>query len=228
MKQLKEKSKIRNFFILTALFGCLSLHAGAEENSRFALMAEMGSTGPGMDLVGKITPSFNWRAGFNAFSGEMDLEIRDLPYETDTDYGLTNFLVDFFPTEKQFRITGGIIYYNYEMELEGDLKVGKGYKVGYHKYSATDIGVMDGKIESDGIAPYAGIGWGNPFSAKSNWSFQCDIGFMAIKEPDVTLTASNPNHRQDLANDLTVERKKIRDDIPEIYPVISAGFAVRF
>lgn len=224
----KEKSKTTCLLMLTALLGCLSLPAMGEETKGLALMAEMGTTGPGMDLVGKINPSFNWRAGFNAFSGETDSEIRDLPYEMEVDYGLTNLLLDFFPTEKQFRLTAGLAYYSFEAELDGDLKVGKAYKVGHHKYAATDIGVMDGKIESDSLAPYAGVGWGNPFSANSSWSFQCDVGMMLIKKPEVTLTSSNPNHREDLTQDLAEERSKIRNDMPKLYPVISAGFSVRF
>jgi hypothetical protein len=81
------------------------------------------------------------------------------------------------------------------------------------------------------MAPYIGIGWGNPVGRGRRWGFYSDMGVAFADSPDVVLRsngtlAGDPTFQTDLAK----EAKDIKDDLDslEIYPVLSIGLYIRF
>ena len=103
--------------------------------------------------------------------------------------------------------------------------------IGDTDYTPAQVGTLSGDVEIDGIAPYIGIGWGDPMDRSKRWGFYCDFGVVFTDSPDVTLSAngtlaSDPAFQANLAK----ERNEIEDDLEpfKFYPVISLGVYYRF
>ena len=104
-------------------------------------------------------------------------------------------------------------------------------EIGGEIYEASEIGTLKGSINVDGIAPYLGIGWGNPFAGERRWGFTFDLGAAFTSSPDVKLKANGTLATNSIfLENLEKERQDIEDDIDfiKIYPVISLGLYYRF
>ncbi len=89
-----------------------------------------------------------------------------------------------------------------------------------------DIGTLSGSVKIDDLAPYVGIGWGNPLTGDQRWGFTCDFGVAFAGSPDVALSATGMVASADLER----ERRDIEDELEDFkfYPVISISFFYRF
>ena len=101
------------------------------------------------------------------------------------------------------------------------------------KTAATDtrVGILSGRSDINGAAPYIGIGWGNLIGRSKKWGFHSDFGVAFADSPDVVLRANgtlaaDPRFQADLAR----EAKDITEDLEdfEVYPVISVGLCFLF
>ena len=112
--------------------------------------------------------------------------------------------------------------------LDLDATPSENVDIGAHQYTPAEIGTLSGSAEIDGVAPYIGIGWGNPLDAGKRWGFYCDFGVAFVASPDVALSATGA--AAGLAEDLAREREEIEDDLEpfEFYPVLSLGIYFRF
>jgi hypothetical protein len=107
------------------------------------------------------------------------------------------------------------------------------YTINGVDYPAALIGRLHGKVETEKIAPYLGLGWGNAVAPGSRWRFALDVGAFYQGEPEVSLVARPAN--PDLVppgfeEDLEAERREIEEDISDyrIYPVVALGVSFRF
>lgn len=62
--------------------------------------------------------------------------------------------------------------------------------IGNTVYTSAQVGALNGKLDFDKVAPYVGIGWGNPFGKSSRWSISLDLGTMLQDSPNVELNAN--------------------------------------
>jgi len=104
-------------------------------------------------------------------------------------------------------------------------------EIGDDEYDWNQIGTLSGGIEIDQVAPYVGIGWGNPLTHHRRWGFTCDFGVAFISSPDVSLSAdgtlaSDPAFKANLEK----ERNNLEEDMESFkyYPVIALSFFYRF
>ena len=63
-------------------------------------------------------------------------------------------------------------------------------EIGGVEYPWSGIDTLSGGVEIDNIAPYVGIGWGNPLTGDKRWGFTCDFGVAFAGSPDVALSAT--------------------------------------
>jgi hypothetical protein len=159
----------------------------------------------------------------------FDADVSGIEY--DFDLGLRSYsaLVDWHIFDGPFRITGGIL--SLDNELDMDSFVSQSVVVGDNVYTPAQVGTLSGRVEIKGAAPYIGIGWGNLIGRGRRWGFYSDFGVAFADTPDVVLrstgtSAGDPAFQADLAK----EERDIRNDLDdlEIYPVISVGLFFRF
>jgi hypothetical protein len=155
-----------------------------------------------------------------------DEEIDDVDYDLGVDMRSFSALLDWHIFNDSFRISGGLISMDNEIDL--DARPNTHVEIGDNTYTPAEVGTLSGSVDIDGLAPYVGIGWGNPLTSNKRWGFTCDLGVAFCDSPDVALSATGL--AAGLAADIEKERRDIEDDLDslEFYPVISMGLFFRF
>jgi hypothetical protein len=205
---------------------------GCTDTGRFAVSGKVGTLGPGGDLTVPITSNINARVAYNKLDLDYeDQEIENITY--DVSVGLSSFsaMADWHIFDDPFRISGGVISIDNKFRLNCRLSEDETIDLGDNTYDYEQLGTLKGRLEMDHIAPYVGIGWGNPFSSDSRLGYTCDFGVAFMNAPNVSLSANGTASSQPgFMADLEKERKDLEDDLDvlKIYPVISVGLYFRF
>jgi hypothetical protein len=207
-----------------------SCGAGCQDTGRFAVSGKSGTLGVGAELTTKLATDINARVGLNMLDFNYDDELDDVEYDLGIDLSSFSALVDWHIFDDSFRISGGFISMNNEISM--DARPTENVEIGDITYSPAEIGTLKGSVDIDGLSPYVGIGWGNPFAGNRRWGFTLDLGVAFTDSPDASLTSvgGSKSSDQDLLDELEKERKDIEDDLDsfKFYPVISFGLFFRF
>jgi hypothetical protein len=212
-------------FLLSSISLLLSFTAGCQDTGSFALSGKASTLGVGPELSAKLATDINVRVGFNTLDFDFDDEdIDDVEYDLGVDLSSVSAMVDWHIFDDPFRITGGFISMHNKIDL--DARPSKNVEIGYTTYTPAQIGTLNGSMDIDGLSPYLGIGWGNPFAGDRRWGFTLDMGLAFTDSPDVKLYSTGIVSLADLEK----ERRDIEDDFDSlrIYPVISLGLFFRF
>jgi hypothetical protein len=142
-------------------------------------------------------------------------------------------LLDFYPTSSAFRLTGGLVYNGNRVDATGKPTGTGTYTINGNTYTAASAGSINGKIDFRKIAPYLGIGYGNPVKA-GGWGFSADLGVLFQGSPDTSLSNSGCTAGTAictrLASDVASENGRLRDEVKDLraYPVIRVGISRAF
>jgi hypothetical protein len=203
--------------------------AGCTDSGQWSIGTKIGTLGVGGELTKRIATDINTRIGFNMLDYSFDEDIAGIEYDFDLNLRSYSALVDWHIFDNPFRITGGILSMDNELEL--DTLSDQNVTVGNNTYTPAEAGRLSGKVDIKGIAPYIGIGWGNLIGRGRRWGFYTDLGVAFADSPDVVLRANgtmaaDPAFQADLAR----EAKDIQEDLEDlkVYPVISVGLFFRF
>ena len=218
-----------------SLFCCfvslLIIATGCQDSGRFAVAAKGSTLGVGGEFTAGLATDINARVGLNTFDIDFDdTEIDDIEYDLGVELNSISALLDWHVFDDNFHVTGGFISMNNEFNL--DARPANSVEIGDITYSPTDIGYLTGQAEIDGMAPYLGVGWGNPIQSNRRWGFTLDLGVAFTDSPDVTIRSVGGLLSSDAGflAELEKERKELEDDLDglQIYPVISLGLFFRF
>lgn len=223
---MREKSYTILLLIVSVVLSC---GAGCADSGGLAISGKAGTLGLGGELTTAITSNVNARVGLNTLDFDYDYDFDDVDYDVGLDFSSFSALVDWYLFDSSFRISGGLISMDHTLDL--DAKPSENVDIGDGTYTPAEIGTLSGDVEIDGVAPYIGIGWGNPMAPNKKWGFYCDFGVAFTDSPDVSLTsngtlASDPTFQANLAK----EKQEIEDDMEpfKFYPVLSLGIYFRF
>ena len=218
-----EKSNAILLLIVSVLLSC---GAGCADSGGLAISGKAGTLGLGGELTTGITSNVNARVGLNTLDFDYDDEFDDVEYDIGLDFSSFSALVDWYLFDSSFRISGGFISMDHTLDL--DATPSENVEIGDNEYTPADIGTLSGDVEIDGLAPYVGIGWGDPMDRNKRWGLYCDFGVAFTDSPDVKLSATGT--AAGLAADLAKEREEIEDDLEpfKFYPVLSLGIFFRF
>ena len=214
------------------LFALGSLAAAAiSPGQNLALAAKAGSTGVGADLTIRVAPSLNVRLGGQAFSRSETRTEQDIEYDADLKLVSGQLLLDLHPGGRGFRFSAGAIVNGNEVTAVSTEDAV--YRINGVPYPVGLVGTLEGRVETNDVAPYLGIGWGNAVAPGGPWRFAIDAGAFYQGKPKVTLTAHPiipillPERFEE---DLEAERQEIEDDLDSyrFYPVLSVGVSYRF
>ena len=213
-----------NAILLLILLVLLSCGAGCTDSGRFAVSGKTSTLGLGGEFTTAVTSNINARIGINALDLDFERELDDIEYDIGLDFSSFSALLDWHIFDSPFRISGGVLSMNHKLDLSAS---GTGVQeIGGITYDWSEIGTLSGSVEIDNVAPYVGIGWGNPLTGDKRWGFTCDFGVAFAGSPDVALSATGPVASADLER----ERRDIEDELEDFkfYPVISISFFYRF
>lgn len=135
-------------------------------------------------------------------------------------------LLDFHPLRSAFRLTAGMLFSHDGVDVTGTPQDGT-YTFNGHTYAANEVGVVNGSVHFGNMAPYVGIGFGEPRHARV--FLTGDFG-VALRSVQTSLTATGPaTALPQFAADLAKTRNDLNTtaNILRTYPVISLGLAAR-
>ncbi len=194
-----------------------------------AISAKAGTLGLGGDLTTDIIPQVNFRAGIQWIGLGFDAQFADVDYNVDLDVLHPLVLVDWFLFDGSFHISGGVLFNGGDIQLQATSAAS--VEIDNVTYTAAELGTLRGDVEFRPVAPYIGIGWGNPLGESGRWGLVADIGVAFTGSPDVDLSASGPiTTDPTFQTRLAEEEKHIQDDLDffRIYPVLSISLYYRF
>lgn len=225
---MKRGGKFVGVIWLVALFGVLISSSALAAD--LAVTGKIGTLGLGGSVTKNIVPAINGRLNINWFSYSYSSTASDVAYNFKLKLLTVGALADWHPGDSGFRVTGGIYFNNNRISGTARLATGGPFTIGDNTYTAAELGVLTAGIDFNTLAPYIGIGWGNPLRQDSRWTFAFDLGLLYQGSPTVNLTATNPGALTALSADLTAEEDNVSQALRSFkyYPVISLGISYNF
>ena len=217
----------------------LFILAAAPGEAQVALGAKASTLGGGVELTLGISPQINTRIGANAFSYSDRREVSQIEYDAEANLRTGTLFLDWHPGGRGFRLTGGLVYNDTQVEGRSIAPPSGTYDIGGVPVPVSLVGTLDATAEFDQLVPYAGIGWGNAVASNKKVGFFVDLGVVFSGEADVTLIPripadspinSTPGAREVLDVLLRREEQDLEEDASEydLYPVVAIGFTYRF
>lgn len=224
---------MKNVFSLIAI-GTLSMASASTASAdNLALTLQGGTTGLGAGLAYRLTDQLSVRGSYNGFAYSHEETVDELEYDLDLELSTTELLLDWHPFNSGFRVTSGIVYNG--TDLTGDARpTGTGtVEFGGQTFVVQDVGSVDADVDFQRVAPYLGIGYGQPFGKRL--SFSADLGVMYQGSPDATLQVRpgagvDPLTQARLEQAAADEERELEDELDQLrfYPVARIGLAYAF
>lgn len=213
--------------------------AKRQPRSGYAVAAKVSTLGLGIEGIGAISPNFNGRLGFNYFSFGLETEESDINYDADVQLLSVAALLDWFPSSRSgFHFTAGLLYN--DNKVDATAQSTETLEVAGIEVPISELGQLEGELTfSNTIAPYVGIGYGNPVRQGRRFGFSIDLGVVFAGSPDVDLNATGrvagallgaPVVGPLLEDAIEEEEDDIEDDLSGfgVYPVLSIGVSYQF
>jgi hypothetical protein len=204
----------------------------SSSRSGVAVVGKISSLGLGAELDLGLTDSLGARIGFNAFNYNYNTTSGSVNYDFKLKLQTISALADWYPFQGSFRTSAGLMYNNNKVSLGGQ-PTGGNYIINGTSYSSTQVGSLQGDMSFNKVAPYIGIGWGNPAARGKGWGMTSDIGVLFQGNPKTSLVAtctpSTPSCTQ-LQNDAAAENTKLQNDLRNFkwWPVVSVGISYQW
>ncbi|MES1981027.1 MAG: hypothetical protein V4443_01005 [Pseudomonadota bacterium] len=199
-----------------------------------AVTGRLGSTGGGVELSKLYSEKFTGRIGFNTFNYNTGLTRNNINYDFHLKLQTATALADWYPYAGIFRVSGGLILNRNRVDLNAQPNSGNTYTINGRVYtSGSEAQSLNGGVRFNLIAPYIGIGWGNPVEKQKKWGLVSDIGLMLQGAPKTNLDVTcAPGYSgcASLQNDTAAERSKLDSSVSnfKLLPVLTIGASYQF
>jgi len=207
--------------------------AAADSRSGIGLTAKIGTLGYGVELNLGSSDSLSARLGLNAYTYKYNANSSTVNYDFKLQLQTISALADWYPFEGGFRASGGLFYNNNKVSL-GALPTGGTYNINGVNYTSTQVGSLQGTMTFNKVAPYLGIGWGNPVAKDKGWGLVTDVGVLFQGKPKTSLTATcgtlTALQCATLQNNVAAENTKLESDVSnfKLWPVVSIGISYQW
>lgn len=211
-----------------------ALAAGHAMADDFAVSGKIGTLGLGVEVTKAFSESITGRIGLNGANYDSNMTESNIDYDFNFKFQSVKAMVDWYPSQGEFRGSLGLAYNNNQLDYSAN-PTGNTYEINGVTYNTADIGSLNGNISFNKLAPYIGIGWGNPVAKGKDWGFVLDVGLLYAGAPEVTMNvtcgaALSAATCTNLTNDVAAERLELESEISSLkwYPVISVGISKKF
>ncbi len=198
------------------------------------LTVKAGTLGAGLEISKSFSDSVGGRLGLNAFSHSKSATQGTVNYDFKLKLSTVTALADWYPWQSSFRTTAGLVSNGNKADLTADPATDN--VINGVTYTPGQIGSLIGNMRFNSIAPYLGIGWGNPAKKDDTWSLVTDIGVLIQGSPKTSLVGicgasivGTPVCAQ-LQSDVAAENVKLESSLHnyKLWPVISVGASYHF
>lgn len=205
--------------VVLALMALFSMVVNAEG---LVLSGKVGTLGMGLGLTQEYSDSFIGRLGFNTSEYNASGNKNTAEYDSKMQLQTVSAMVDWYPMHSAFRATTGL-YYNNKLSLTAHPPGGL-YTIGGTNFTAAEMSNMQSSVSYNQVAPYIGLGWGNPNAQGKGWGLVSDFGLLIQGQPyavqDVTCSApANPTQCAALQNNQSNFK---------LYPVATVGVSYQW
>jgi hypothetical protein len=215
----------------------LTLGVSQPTHAEVAVDAHASTLGLGAGVDFGLGDRWSARLGYSAFNYTDTIHASDLRYDGDLKLRNASALLDWYVLGG-FRLSVGALGSNTKVDVVAKPSGAGTYDIGGTQYTAAQVGSVSGRAKlGNSVAPYVGVGWGNPIDKDHRITFLFDVGVAYGGDPDVSLHATcgpalqaNPAACARLQADVANEEDQLRDEVDYLkwYPVVSLGLAVRF
>lgn len=227
--------KLKNTLILMSLVSSFFV-AGSVYAADVVGDVSAGTTGLGLHASIPFDTDINLRFGVNQM--KLSTVMKDADGDTNVNITLNTLdaLLDWFPLESSFHVTGGLVYNGNNIDTVTQLN-GLTYKGATYTPNAGSgkLGQVDGSFKVGNIiSPYIGIGWGNVLAQTAGWGFASDVGLLFHGKPQISLRSTgctaDPATCTLVAKGVADEEAKLNDEYASkiIYPVARIGVSYKF
>lgn len=218
---------------IAAALVALALLPAVSHAENMAVTGKLGTLGAGAELNMGFSDSLTGRIGFNTYTHNYNSNSNQVNYDFKLQLQTVSALADWYPFAGSFRASGGLFYNNNKATLNAKPGTG-GYTINGVNYTAAEIGSLHGEMSFNTVAPYLGIGWGNPVAKDKGWGMTSDIGVLFQGSPKTSLTATCGTlvgaQCTTMQNDAAAENTKLQNDLSsfKFWPVISVGISYQW
>ena len=219
------------FIAATSLAAACASAAAAQD--RFAVGAQVGTTGVGLEGKFKLTDRFGVRGTLDTLQWEHELDTDDVSYDGDLDFNTAGLFVDFHPTGGPFFISAGSYFGERKVSVDGRPRGGT-VELGGQVFTAEQTGTLSGDVDFGDTAPFLGFGWDGAFNSDSRLGFKALVGAAFGDDPQANLSrtggvALTPVLQAQLDAALAQEEREVEEEVDfSVYPVVQLGFSYRF
>lgn len=202
----------------------------AQEDSRFAVGAQVGTPGVGLQAQFALSPVVVLRGGYDVLKWDRDQTYKGIDYDAKIDFKSPGAFVDVHPFRNGFLISGGAYFGDRKVDL--DATPSGNVNVGGATFTPAQVGTLTGRIDLESTAPFVGLGYDNTFTRGGRLGFRLLAGAAFGDAPQVNLDARGGT----LSNDPTFrarldqEEREIQAEADDykVLPVIQAGLNFKF
>jgi hypothetical protein len=197
-----------------------AIPAAAIAGDMGTVYTQLSTNGLGLGYAATVSEDFAVRGQINAlpkqtFTGDVGDFGAGNTMTVELNWSSAQLLGDWYPGSGGFRMSGGVVFNSSKITLAGNGNV--------NNKPAT----VNAEIKmSDGIAPYAGIGYSTKPKDAKGFGFVFDLGVM-FQNPKSTLTATGAGVTQ---ADIDAQNKKVQEAIDnlKVFPVFGIGLSYSF
>jgi len=211
-------------------FGLLACPAALVADTGWAVVGKVGTVGIGADIHRAIVPrTLNLRVGASFFRYSADFTNKGIDYAGKLELGAVPVVLDVYPFRNWFRVGGGLFVNLNRVEGTGKPNQQGQITINGHPYTVTQIGQLNGTVRFNRVAPYFGLGFGNPIKRNKHWGFYIDLGAIYHGHADATLSTTGTTLPQ-LQTDLKQQELRIENEARKytFFPIIQFGVSYRF
>lgn len=225
---------------LAALSAVLTLAASpapAQGQPRIAVGPRAGTSGLGLDLVGRVSDHVYVRLAAGAVGFDGTISTPDVEYDAEADVRTALLLLDWYPGAGVFRLSAGAGWNGTEVEVTAPLEPLLADRVPPDVLALLPpLGSAVGTARGEELVPVVLLGWGNPFRG-GRWNLAFEVGVFYQGEPEVALGVRTglpvdqvPGGPEALAVLIEEQERELERELEDyrVVPVVSFSLTFRF
>ena len=202
-----------------------------DSRSGKGITGKIGTLGYGAELNFGLSDSIGARIGLNAYTYKYNDNSNQVNYDFKLQLQTVSALADWYPFSGSFRASGGLLYNNNKVSMTALPASGTTYTINGVSYTTTQISSLQGEMTFNKVAPYLGIGWGNPVAKDKGWGLVTDVGVLLQGKPKTSLTATCPGGcSPSIQYNVAAENTRVENDLSnfKFWPVASIGISYQW
>ena len=195
---------------------------------RTAVSVKGSTLGLGIELDALLPDSMSGRIGINAYDYKKKVSNNSIDYDMNLKLQTVEAMADYYPYLGAFRMTAGLLYNHNRGDFTALPDASGNYSINGNTYTSAQVGSLQGSMTFNRVAPYLGIGWGNPVARDKSLGLAADVGILYQGVPTATLatTSTDPGVRSSVASEQTKFQKSVNNF--RYYPVISIALTYQW